>query len=140
MKIGIIGSSVFAKQMVEYRDKLIALGHENNLHEHYVAQAKGEMKDVIERMNVEHSQVKIENDYIKYHYNEIVESDAVLVLNFDKNGIENYIGGNTLMELGFAYVHNKKIFLLNPIPEMAYKDEIEAVQPIVINGDLSKIK
>ncbi|KKQ04336.1 MAG: hypothetical protein US15_C0059G0009, partial [Candidatus Moranbacteria bacterium GW2011_GWF1_36_4] len=104
--------------------KLIALGHENNLHEHYVAQAKGEMKDVIERMNVEHAQVKIENDYIKYHYNKIVESDAVLVLNFDKNGVKNYVGGNTLMELGFAYVHNKKIFLLNPIPEMAYKDEI----------------
>ncbi|HBO16435.1 MAG: hypothetical protein UR69_C0003G0047 [Candidatus Moranbacteria bacterium GW2011_GWE2_35_2-] len=124
MKIEIIGSSVFAKQMVKYRDKLIALGHENNLHEHYVAQAKGEMKDVIERMNVEHAQVKIENDYIKYHYNKIVESDAVLVLNFDKNGVKNYVGGNTLMELGFAYVHNKKIFLLNPIPEMAYKDEI----------------
>ena len=117
MRITIVGSSVFAKEMVEYRDKLIAMGHENNLHEHYVAQARGEMKDVIERMNKEHANVKIENDYIRYHYNEIVGDDAILVLNFDKNGIENYIGGNTLMELGFAHVHNKKIFLLNPIPE-----------------------
>lgn len=140
MNITIIGSSVFAKEMVEYRDKLIMMGHENNLHEHYVAQARGEMKDMLDRMNKEHANVKIENDYIKYHYNEIIESDAVLVLNFDKNGIANYIGGNTLMELGFAHVHDKKIFLLNPIPKMAYSEEIEAVQPIVLNGDLSLIK
>ncbi len=44
------------------------------------------------------------------------------------------------MELGFAYVNDKKIFLLNPIPDLPYKEEIEAVQPIVLNGDLSKIK
>lgn len=110
------------------------------MHEHYVAQAKGEMKDMIERMGKEHAKVKIENDYIKYHYNEIVNSDAVLVLNFDKNEIKNYIGGNTLIEMGNAYVLDKKIFLLNPIPEINYKDEIVAMQPIILNGDLEKIK
>jgi len=140
MKITIVGSSVFAKQMVEYRDRLIKLGHNVNLHEHYIAQANGRMKDLIGRMQKEHASVKIEYDYIRYHYNEIVGSDAVLVLNFDKNGIKNYIGGNTFMEIGFAYVNNKKIFLLNPIPDMNYRDEIEACQPIVINNDLSLIK
>ena len=44
------------------------------------------------------------------------------------------------MEIGFAYVNNKKIFLLNPIPDMIYRDEIEACQPIVISNDLSLIK
>ena len=39
-------------------------------------------------------------------------ADAVLVLNYDKKGIKNYIGGNTLMEIGFAHVLNQKIFLL----------------------------
>jgi len=140
MKIAIIGSSKFAKQMAEYQEKLIELGYEVDLHEHYVAQAKGEMKDMIERMNCEHAKVKIENDYLKYHHNEIVKSDAVLVLNFDKNGIKNYIGGNTLIEMGDAYVLDKKIFLLNPIPEIMYIDEIIAMQPIILNGDLSKIK
>lgn len=43
------------------------------------------------------------------------------------------------MELGFAHVNNKKIFLLNPIPQMNYSDEIAAVQPVVINGDFSLI-
>jgi hypothetical protein len=139
MKITLIGSSSFAKEMAEYQEKLIALGHEVNLHEHYVARARGERPDIAERVKTEHAKLKIENDYIRYHYNEIVNSDAVLVLNYDRKGIKNYIGGNTLMELGFAHVHNKKIFLLNPIPEIGYRDEIEAVCPSIINGDLSLI-
>ncbi len=141
MRITILGSSKFVKQMVEYRDKLIALGHTVNLHEHYVAQAKGAMDDLVQRMGREHAKVKREYDYHRYHYDEIVhKGDGVLVLNFDKNGIKNYIGGNTLMELGFAYVHDKKIFLLNPIPQMAYTDEIESVDPVVINGDLTLVR
>jgi len=140
MKITIVGSSIFAKQMVEYRDKLRALGHSCDVHPHYVAQAKGEMIDLIGRMGKEHAAVKKEYDYIRVHYNEIVNSDAILVLNFDKNGVVNYIGGNTLMEIGFAHVHNKKIFLLNPIPEISYKDEIEAMTDVVLNNDLALIK
>lgn len=61
-------------------------------------------------------------------------------MNLDKHGVRNYIGGNTLMEIGFAHVLNQKIFLYNPIPEIPYyKSEIEAVRPIVINGDYSLI-
>ncbi|TSC71814.1 MAG: hypothetical protein G01um101470_479 [Parcubacteria group bacterium Gr01-1014_70] len=67
-------------------------------------------------------------------------ADAVLVMNFDKHGVKNYIGGNTLMEIGFAHVLDQKIFLYNPIPEIPYyKSEIEAVKPIIISGDLSKL-
>ncbi len=139
MKVYIIGSSFFCKQMVEYRDKLIALGHQCELHEHYVARANGQMQDLWEKMQKEHARVKIDHDYLRYHYNEILKNDAILVLNFDKNGIKNYIGGNTLIEMGQAYVNNKKIFLLNPVPDMQYKDEIEAVEPIVINGNLKLI-
>lgn len=140
MKIAIVGSSHFCKQMVEYRDKLKALGHECELHEHYVDRAAGKLPELWERMQKEHAKVKIEHEYIRYHYNEILNSDAVLVLNFDKNGIKNYIGGNTLIEMGQAYVNNKKIFLLNPIPVMQYKEEIEALQPVVIDDNLDLIK
>jgi hypothetical protein len=98
------------------------------------------MQSLLDRMGKEHANVKKEYGYILYHYNEIVNSDAILVLNFDKNGINNYVGGNTLMELGFAYVHGKKIFMLNPIPDMQYRAEIEAVEPIIINGDINLIR
>jgi len=68
-------------------------------------------------------------------------ADAVVVLNLDKHGIANYIGGNTFLEIGFAHVLNQKIFLLNPIPDIQfYKTEIEAMKPVILNGDLSLIK
>jgi nucleoside 2-deoxyribosyltransferase len=142
MKIHIVGSSSFAKQMYEYQDKLRALGHEFTLHADYVAQAKGEASEMIERIHTEHAKLKKENNYIMYHYIEILNNEAILVLNFDKNGIKNYIGGNTLMEIGFAFVNQKKIFLLNPIPEeVSYVEEIKAmVEPEnILNNDLNKI-
>jgi len=61
-------------------------------------------------------------------------------VNYDKRGIKNYIGGNSFLEMGFAHILQKKIFLLNGIPEIIYSDEIKAMQPTVLNGDLSKIK
>ncbi len=66
--------------------------------------------------------------------------DAVLVANYEKYGISGYIGGNTLMELGFAHVLNQRIYLLNPIPEISYyKSEIEAVRPVILNNNLDLI-
>jgi len=45
------------------------------------------------------------------------------------------------MEIGFAHVNDKKVFLLNPIPDsVSYTDEIKAMVDVVLNGDLSKIK
>jgi predicted RNA-binding protein with PUA domain len=41
--------------------------------------------------------------------------------------------------MGFAHVLGKKIFLLNDIPEISYKDEIKMMQPIILEGELSKI-
>lgn len=78
---------------------------------------------------------------IKIHYDKIKKGDAILVINsITKHGIKNYIGGNTLMEMGFAFILNKPIYLLNPIPKMIYTEEIQAMKPIIIKGDLSKIK
>lgn len=78
-------------------------------------------------------------DLIKRYYNFIKGADAILVVNGDKKGIKNYIGGNTFLEMGFAYTMDKKIFLLNPLPDMPYRDELEAMKPIILNNDLNKI-
>ncbi len=82
---------------------------------------------------------KAETDLIKRHFHLIKNSDAILVLNVDKDGVKNYIGGNTFLEMGFAYILDKKIFLLNEIPDISYQDEVKAMQPIIINGDFRKI-
>lgn len=84
-------------------------------------------------------EAKIEHDFIREHFKKIEKSDAILVLNYDKKGIANYIGGNTFLEIGLAYWLGKKLFLLNPIPDMDYITELHAMQPIVIHGDLAKI-
>ena len=82
---------------------------------------------------------KIKDDVIRHYYRLIKESDAILVLNLEKKGIRGYIGGNTLIEMAFAHVLGKKIFLYDQIPEMAYTDEIEAMQPTAIDGDFEKV-
>ncbi len=79
----------------------------------------------------------IQNDAIRAYWNVIREHDAVLIANYDKKRIRGYIGGNSFLEMGFAHVLNKGLFLLNEIPEMVYSDEIRAMQPLVLNGDLS---
>jgi hypothetical protein len=140
MKITICGSSTFRKEKVKIYDELIKMGHEPIIHPHYIEAVKKGRTDIMKRVNNgEHAQLKIEYDYIKWYYTAIVNSDAILVINLLKNEIDNYIGGNVLLEMGFAYVNNKKIFLFNNIPEISYKDEIVAMQPIIIDNDLSKI-
>jgi hypothetical protein len=136
MTITICGSMQFSEEMLEVQKQMEEKGHTA-----YVADTTPEFvgKDAAakEALVLEH---KREADPIRDHYKLIAKSDAILVLNYDKRGIANYIGGNTLMELGFAYVLRKKIFLLNPIPDIPYyQSEIEAVKPIILHGDLSKI-
>ena len=127
--------------MVEHMKKLENLGHKAIVHEHYIKSVAGTMPELMERVHREHATLKREQNYIKWYHNAIQNSDAILVLNFDKNGVKNYIGGNTLMEIGFAHVNNKKVFLLNPVPEnVSYVDEIKAMVDLVIDGDLCKIK
>jgi len=142
MTITICGSSAFRQQMVDYQEKLEKMGHKVIIHPHYVQFVKEGRRDILDRIDKgEHAQVKKENDYIKWYHKAIKDSDAVLILNFEKRGIKNYIGGNTLMEMGFGYVNNKKIYLVNPIPdEVSYRDEIEAMEPIILNQDLSIIE
>ncbi|MFA5413309.1 MAG: hypothetical protein WC348_02115 [Patescibacteria group bacterium] len=139
MKITICGSVKFAEKLVEIYHKLKEMRHEPMMHEDMFGIADGTAKELINGISANHAEIKREHNFIKWWYDCIKSGDAVLICNFDKNGISNYIGGNTLMEMGFAHVLNKKIFLLNPIPEMGYKDEIIAMQPIILDGDFSKI-
>lgn len=136
MRIGIIGSMQYTEQMLAIRDELISQGHAafvTDLHEAFVGKSDEEK----ERIKIEQKQ---NQDAIREFWHVMQGADAVLVLNLDKHGIKNYIGGNTLMEIGFAHVLNQKVFLYNPIPEIPYyKTEIEAVKPIILNGDITKI-
>lgn len=137
MKIGIIGSMQYTDRMLEVKDELSELGHEpflTSLHLAFIGKTAGE----IEVIKIDQKNNK---DAIREFWNAMQGADAVLALNYDKHEIKNYIGGNTFLEIGFAHVLNQKIFLLNPIPEIQfYKTEIEAMKPIILNGDLTLIR
>jgi phosphoribosylformylglycinamidine synthase len=142
MKITLCGSLSFAREIKKIKEKLIAKGHEALL------------PASIERFSIENDldaekfksnrefYLDIKPSYMKEHFNKIVDSDAILVVNIDKHGIKNYIGGNTFAEMMIAFHNKKKIFLLNPIPEepKILRDEIEAVRPTVLNGNLDLIR
>ena len=49
------------------------------------------------------------------HFNEVSRGDITLVINNEKHGAPNYIGGNVLMEMAIAFYLGKPIYLYNEI-------------------------
>lgn len=126
----------FHKEMGKVRDDLLARG--------YKVYVPGELDDLEKNESYMESDeeritAKIEYDFIREHFRRIKKADAILVLNYEKKGIPGYIGGNTFLEMGYAFGLGKKIYLLYPVPDMDYKTEMHAIQPIILNGELAKI-
>lgn len=136
MKIVIAGSMQFSEKMLKVAEDLKKLGHEPIVSKH----AQGNLGKSDEEIRDATIRQKNEEDALREFWYALQKADALLVLNFEKKGIANYIGGNAFMEIGWAFVLERKVFLWNPIPEIPYyKSEIEAVRPIIINGDVTKI-
>jgi len=53
----------------------------------------------------------------KKHFKEIEKGDTILVLNYQKNGKNGYIGGAVLMEMALAFYLKKPIYILNQIDD-----------------------
>jgi len=147
MKITLCGSIAFQDEALSIKEKLEKLGHEVRLWPTKLKNGEGQLICAKEYYKIRKTAADNEKwvwdrkaEAVLEHFNKVVWSDAILVANYDKNNINGYIGGNTLMEMGLAFFLNKKIYLLNSIPEMSYKEEILGVKPVVINGDLNEIK
>lgn len=137
MKIFIAGSMSFAKEFVETKKILEELG--------FLAEFAPDTHDCLNNPHL-----KLNEDLEHCEKTDIMRAcmdiqkdcDAILVLNYPKQGFEGYIGTHSLIELGFAYYLNQKIFLLYPPPNQEkarYHVEIMHMKPIILNGDLSKI-
>jgi len=127
----------FVEKIVEVRDELKKLGHDAYIDDFLVEPLIGKTNEEKERIKIYQ---KNNMDAIKKFWRLMQGGEAVLAVNLKKKGIENYIGGNTFLEIGFAHVLNQKIFLYNPIPNIdLYKTEIESMNPTIINQDLRKI-
>lgn len=138
MKITISASMFFYKEMRMVKSVLEERGHEVIVPMGTDEDVPIEAKPGITRDEL--IAAKIEYDFIRKHFKNIEGSDAILILNYPRRGIEGYIGGNTFLEMGHAFGLGKKIFVLYPLPKMDYEAEMHAMQPIVLDGDLTKIQ
>ena len=148
MKITICGSIAFFDEMVEAKKVLESFGHEVDLPPTEIKDEKGDLISVKEYYRLRKEE-NIKDDSwiwdrkkeaIICHFKKIEWSDAILVLNHEKNNIAGYIGANTLIEMGLALWLGKKIYILNEVPEIPSKEEILGMQPILISNDLSVLK
>lgn len=136
MIITICGSMQFHKEMADVRGQLVARG--------FTVYVPGELDNLARNESYmdndeERITAKIEYDFIREHFKKIEQADAILILNYEKKGISGYIGGNTFLEMGYAFGLGKKVYLLHPVPDMDYKTEMYAIQPIILDGDLTRI-
>lgn len=153
MKITICGSTVFYKEMEFARDELTKNGHDVKIPElaleapeefgggkktyfgQYIEENGG-----IDAFPAGHKIWNLKESAINNHYEKIDWADNILVVNHEKRGIEGYVGGNTLIEIGVAFYLKKKIYILNSVSsELSYKQEIMGMKPVILHGDLSRL-
>lgn len=135
MKIFIAASMYFAKEMIETRKALEKAGFTVD----YACDTEMCVKDPTLNENAEHC---FATDIMRDCMDRQEKCDAILVLNHSKHGVDGYIGAHTLIEMGLAYYLKQKIYLLHPFVSKDRREsiEIEHMRPIILNGDLSKIK
>lgn len=130
MKITICGSMTHQSLMSHWSKKLNDSGYEVAIPN--VQDERSYTDDVTKN-------ARLKRGLMDKHFRKIDDSDAILVVNDSKNDVKNYIGGNTLIEIAYAYSQGLEIFLLNAVPEVSYNDEINGMHPIVIDNDIKNI-
>lgn len=146
MKITICGSTAFILEMEAVKKQLESLGHKVAMPPLEFVDGDGKKWHTLEYYRFKKTDPFEDASFLNNHTQRIIDhfkevewAEVVLVTNYDKNGIIGYIGPNTLMEMGLAFYLKKKIFLLKSVPQVAWKEEILGLRPMVIDGDLSKI-
>lgn len=153
MNITLCGSIGFYTKMVSIRDELMAHNHKVRIPEiaKEIPAKYGSGKKIyfdqyieynggLEAFPAKHAIWNLKESAIKDHFKKIDWCDGILVVNQTKKGIQGYIGGNTLIEIGVAFYLKKLIYILNPISsELSYKQEILGMKPIILEGNISLI-
>lgn len=135
MNIFICCSKAFYSKVSVVRDQLEAAGHTITLPNSFDNPGR---EDEMRKMGAdEHSRWKA--SMIRLQREKVACNDAILVLNFEKNGQANYIGGATFLEMFVAFELERTIFLYNGIPTGMLHDEILGFEPVLVAQDLSVV-
>lgn len=133
MKVCICCSLSFTDEVLALAKELEQLGHE-------VLLPNGVLSNIINEPDFDPVQAKITTGNVNKHIDKVRQSDAVLVCNYDKKDIKNYIGANTFLEIAAAHYFDKPIFALHALPDQPYiNDEIQSFGIKVIDGNLKAL-
>ena len=141
--ITICSSVSFYKQVIEVRDTLKKMGFRV-----LVPLTAGKMErtgdfrvETYKTWFSDPRNYKRKTFLTKHHFNKVARGHAVLVANYEKKGIPGYIGGAVLNEMAIGFYLGKPIYILNSVENnVNYLEEILAMQPTIVHGDLGKIK
>lgn len=135
MKLFICCSKHIYDKIPPIKARLEELGHILTLPNSYDNPDK---EEIMKKISTEaHSQWK--GEMLRLQVEKVTANDGILVLNMEKQGQMNYIGGATFLEIFKAFELGKKIFLYNPIPDSFLRDELLGMNPTIINGDVGLI-
>ena len=144
MKIVICGSIAFIEEMEKTQQTLQHMGHDVLIPPLTIPNGKGGTMPVEEfyklRQTAGDEDLWIwerKRQAMRAHFEKIVWSDVILVMNRYKNRIDGYVGSNTLIEMGLAFFLGKTIFLYRRIPDMPCREEILGFKPRLLNSSLS---
>jgi len=135
MKIFIACSKYFYDRIIPIKEALESVGHEIILPNCFDNPFEEEQ---VKKLS-EEQHVSWKCEMMKRHEVVLKDIDAFFVLNFEKRGVPNYIGGATFMEVIKAWEYGHKIFFYNPLPNCSFTDELKGMSPLVIDGDLEMI-
>lgn len=83
---------------------------------------------------------ELKRAYIDAHLAKIRESDLVLLANYRKNGVDGYIGANSLMEAAFAYALGVPVAYLRPVGDQPCRLEVLSISQLVTGEDIGNIE
>ena len=135
MKIFLVCSKHFYHLLPPIQKELESQGHIVQLPNSYTEPFK---EEELKKQSLE-DHIRWKQDMLRKDEANILGNDAILCINYEKKGQPNYIGGATFLEIATAFRLKKMIYLLNPIPENIFKDELTGMNPVIIAGDVSKL-
>lgn len=134
-KVMIGGSMTFAKEMKETKKVLEGMGYEVfvPLDTEHVIEDPDKKTDIqfMKELGVGRRDAEL-----------VAKSDAFVILNHPKHGVDGYIGPGACRDLSVAWWLKKKIFFLFPYDESQnnHKYEMLGFNPIILEGDIKNIK